>query len=94
MPSSRNERFIFATGPCDVDEEEVKKTRTPSDVLFTCLQDFGQDEPLEVVVIYRTQGGDLAWSSNINVHSHFLGVLKYAEFCFLEARRNEHKEER
>ena len=71
--------------------EEVKKARTPSDILFECLQDFGRDEPLEVIVIYRTQGGDLAWSSNINVHSHFLGVLKYAEFCFLEVRRNEQK---
>ena len=69
--------------------KETKKTRTPSDILFECLQDFGEDEPVEVIVIYRTQQGDLAWASNIEAHSHFLGVLKYAEFCFLENRRHE-----
>ena len=64
--------------------EEASKPPTPTEVLIRCMEDFGNDEPEQVVVIYRTKKGDLAWSS-----AYFLGMLRMTEFYFLENRRKE-----
>jgi len=69
-------------------EAQTESPPTPTQVLIHCLEDFGQDEPLEVIVIYRTSGGDLAWSSNLSPDSHFIGMLRMAEFHFFERRKN------
>jgi hypothetical protein len=65
--------------------------RTPTQVLIDCMEDFGTDEPLEVLVIYRTKGGDLAWQTDQEDHSHVLGMLEMTKFWFLENRRKEEK---
>jgi len=70
-------------------EETVKEKSTPSEVLMKCLEDFGQDEPEEVVVVYRTSGGELVWASNALSHTHFMGLLEMAKFWYLEKRRKE-----
>lgn len=44
--------------------EEIELTRTPSETLISCLEDFGDDEPDNVLVIYTTKGGDICWSAN------------------------------
>lgn len=62
--------------------EEPKKRRTPSEVLIDCLEDFGLDEPTEVLVIYKTQHGDLAWQSNQLQHSNLVGMLEMTKFWF------------
>lgn len=64
-------------------EEEITCQRTPTQILIRCMEDFGDDEPLEVIVVYRTKGGDLVWSSNIVPDSHFVGMLRMTEFYFL-----------
>jgi hypothetical protein len=66
-----------------VDEQSDTK-RSPSQVLIDCLEDFGNDEPLEVVVTYRTKSGDLAWQTNIDANSHFIGLLRLTEIWYLE----------
>jgi hypothetical protein len=67
----------------------MAEPRTPTTVLMSCLEDFGEDEPVCAVVIYRTKSGDLAWSSSTVVHSEFVGMLEMAKFWFLEKRRTE-----
>jgi hypothetical protein len=73
-------------------EEEKKTPRSPTQVLIDCMEDFGNDEPTEIVVIYKTQNGDLAWSSNQLENSHFLGMLEMAKFWFLLKCKGETKE--
>lgn len=68
-------------------DSDPDKQHTPSDILMRCLEEFGEDEPIEVAVIYRTKSGDLAWSTDITVHSHFVGLLRMTEFWFLEDRK-------
>lgn len=70
-------------------EEQETKPQSPTEVLIHCLENFGEDEPLEVIVLYRTKSGDMAWSSNIEPNSHFVGMLRMTEFYFLEKRRKE-----
>lgn len=69
--------------------EEASKPPTPTEVLIRCMEDFGNDEPEQVVVIYRTKKGDLAWFSNDLSSAYFLGMLRMTEFYFLENRRKE-----
>jgi hypothetical protein len=70
-------------------EETAKTNRTPTEVLIKCLEDFGTDEPEEVVVIYKTKSGELAWWSNELPHTHFMGLLEMCKFWFLENRKKE-----
>lgn len=55
---------------------------SPSQVLIDCLEDFNQDEPTEIVVIYKTQKGDLVFSSNHLQNSNLVGLLEMAKFWF------------
>jgi hypothetical protein len=52
-----------------------------------CLEDFGRDEPVSVLVIYQTSGGDLVWKTDQTKHSHFIGMLEMTKFYYLESRR-------
>lgn len=70
-------------------EEQEPQQKTPTEILIRCMEDFGEDEPLEVIVLYRTKNGTTAWSSNIGPNAHFVGMLRMTEFYFLEKRRKE-----
>lgn len=70
-------------------EEQAAKQRTPTEVLLQCMEDFGEDEPVDVVVLWRTKGGTMSWASNILPNAHFVGMLRMTEFYFLEKRKQE-----
>lgn len=70
-------------------EEQERKPRTPTEVLVRCMEDFGDDEPLETIVIWRSKSGAMSWASNIEPNSHFIGTLRMTEFYFLEKRKKE-----
>jgi hypothetical protein len=54
------------------------KIRTATETLITCMEDFGEDEPQEVMVIYTTKSGDFAFSCSTDRLTAKLGML---EFC-------------
>lgn len=51
---------------------------TGSEVLINTLEDFGQIEPTEVIVIYTNANGDLVYRSNIEGTSMKIGMLTMA----------------
>ena len=57
----------------------MAENRTPTETLMACLESFGEDEPLEVIVVYSTQSGDLCWSCSSSVYSHKIGMLENAK---------------
>ena len=58
--------------------------RSPTETLITCLEDFGADEPKDVIVIYTTKSGDIAWSSSVSNFSIKLGLLEFCKACILK----------
>jgi len=66
---------------------DVVKNRTPTETLIESLETFGEDEPLEVIVIFTTKGGDLCWNCSSSLFSHKLGMLESAKFHMMEAMR-------
>lgn len=65
---------------------------SPSQVLIDCLEDFNQDEPTEIVVIYKTQKGDLVFASNHLQNSNLVGLLEMAKFWFFLECKTKTKE--
>ena len=62
----------------------MAETRTPTETLIKCMEDFGEDEPENLMVIYTTKGGDLAWSSTTDSISMKIGMLEFAKACILK----------
>jgi hypothetical protein len=65
------------------------KTRTPTDTLMECLESFGEDEPVNVIVVYTTKNGDIAWHTSSSTFSQKLGLLEAAKFWVQENMREE-----
>jgi hypothetical protein len=67
------------------ENENTAKERTPSDTLISCLEDFGEDEPKKVIVLYTTKGGDLCWSvSGPDTYTETVGILECAKTVILK----------
>lgn len=74
--------FDRAVGPPIVEEKPVEETpipQTATEILMTCLEDFGEDEPENVIVVWNTKSGDMAWLSNIRFTSAKVGLLELAK---------------
>jgi hypothetical protein len=50
--------------------------RSPTETLMKCMEDFGECEPKELIVIWTDQNGDLCWSSSSNSLSTQLGLME------------------
>lgn len=51
------------------------------------LEDFGESEPLSIVVIYNNKDGDLCWSRNCAI-SNMVGMIECAKVWMLEKAKN------
>ena len=60
------------------------EARTPTATLIAALETFGEDEPLEALVIYITKSGDLCWSASSSLFSHKLGMLESCKAHIIE----------
>ena len=59
---------------------ETVATRSPSETLMTCLEEFGKAEPTRVMVIWTDETGDLCWStSSPRLLSQMIGILECAK---------------
>ena len=54
--------------------------RSPTETLLRALEEFGVDEPLEVVVVFSTQSGDICTLSSTDVVSTKVGLLETAKW--------------
>jgi hypothetical protein len=57
--------------------------RSPSETIMKVMEDFGGDEPEELIVIWTTKAGDIAWSSTTEHISLRIGMLEFAKACIL-----------
>jgi hypothetical protein len=59
---------------------ETVATRSPSEALMTCLEEFGKAEPTHVLVVWTDEYGDICWSgSRPSSVVSLLGMLKCVE---------------
>ena len=56
----------------------MTKSRTPTETLVSALEEFGQDEPRECIVISATQSGDLVMNASTDCLSTKLGLVETA----------------
>jgi hypothetical protein len=50
--------------------------RSPTETLMKCMEDFGECEPKELIVIWTDHNGDLCRSSSTNSVSTQLGLIE------------------
>lgn len=51
-------------------------TRTPTDTLMTAMEEFGRAEPLDCMIIWTDQSGDICWSSTTDSRVTRLGMIE------------------
>ena len=64
-----------------------EQRRTPTATLMAALEDFGEDEPRECIVIYTTASGDMAWSCSSDAVSVKLGLIEACKLYIQEKAR-------
>lgn len=52
------------------------KEKTPTEVMISALEQFGEDEPETLLILSLTKGGDLCWNSNTNRTAIKLGMVE------------------
>lgn len=50
--------------------------RSATDTLMSAMEDFGESEPKECMVIWTDEGGDICWSSTTDSQAMKLGMLE------------------
>ncbi len=66
--------------------DEPKET-TPSELLMECLERFGACEPLQALVIYTDEAGNICWNSTTTSRSQQIGMLELTRWFILEEAR-------
>ena len=67
-------------------------SRSPTETLIHCLEDFGETEPHCVLVIWKNKD-DLCWSRDSNLSlSEAVGMLECIKTSFLESWQEQRKE--
>lgn len=56
--------------------ETNNKARTATETLVAVMEEFGQSEPKDVLVIYTNEAGELCWSCSTDAVSVKLGLLE------------------
>jgi hypothetical protein len=63
-------------------------TRTASEALIHVMEDFGESEPKDVLVIYTNQAGDLCWSSSTDSQTIKFGLLEMCKQSMIKAMKD------
>jgi len=60
-----------------LDDPEDLDSRTPTQTLMDCLEDFGKSEPTRVLVIYTNEDHEIAWPTNGTYsYTHLVGMIE------------------
>lgn len=63
--------------------------KTPTELLIYCMDEFAKVEPLEVIVVWTDEAGDLCWADTTNKLSAKVGMLECAKQYIMEKARKE-----
>lgn len=58
--------------------------RTATETLLSCMEDFGESEPKECMVIYTNENGDMCFSSTTDSLVIKLGLLELSKQYILK----------
>ena len=58
--------------------------RTPTETLLSAMEEFGQCEPKDCLVIYTNEGGDLVWLCSSDQISTKLGLIEACKYFILK----------
>ena len=65
------------------DKVEKSKRETPTQLLINIMEDFGDEEPLDIVVVYSTVGdaasSSICYAQNDIDHFKLMGMLETAK---------------
>lgn len=53
-------------------------------MLMDCMEEFGQIEPVQAIIIWTDEAGDLVWRATTNQLSQRIGLLECAKHYILE----------
>ncbi len=62
---------------------EKKKIETPTDLLVSCVEDFGSCEPKQAIVIYTNENDNLCWRSTSMTVCERVGMLEVVKRLIL-----------
>ena len=65
----------------------MPQRRTPTETLIAAMEEFGKDEPAEVIVVFTTKEGDICNMCSTDTLSTKMGMLKTAELLVEEAMK-------
>ena len=63
-------------------KNEVKTT--PSQMLMECMEEFSKIEPVDAIIVWTDEEGDMVWRSTTNQLSKRVGLLECAKNYILE----------
>ena len=64
--------------------DELTVKRTPTETLVRCLEEFGEVEPVNVMVIWTDVAGDIAWSTSTDSHIIKFGMVEFVKQLLIE----------
>ena len=64
--------------------DELTVKRTPTETLVRCLEEFGEVEPVNVMVIWTDVAGDIAWSTNTDSQVIKFGMIEFVKQLLIE----------
>lgn len=62
---------------------------TPSQLLISCMEDFGRSEPTVAIVVYLNQAGDICWRSSTDHTTTCIGMLELTKVLIIEKLKPE-----
>jgi hypothetical protein len=58
--------------------------RSPSETMMHCMEEFSKSEPVDVMIVWTDESGDLCWSSSSSHLSTRIGMLECAKQYILD----------
>ena len=62
---------------------------SPTELLIEALERFGSAEPIDCIIVYTDEQGQIQWRSNTRHHVVQIGMLELCKSCILNTFNNE-----
>jgi hypothetical protein len=59
----------------ELSESEQDSRRTPSATLMKAMEEFGKSEPIDCLVVWIDESGEIAWSQSTRSRAILIGML-------------------
>jgi hypothetical protein len=59
--------------------EDIHIKRTPTELIMKCLEEFGECEAVNCIVIWTDAAGDICWSSSTDSQVVKIGMVEFVK---------------